>query len=106
MATIVKAPEDVEVKQVAERLAEYERDHPGSIASVYRQNGASIRVRIVDARFDEMNRTTRNREACRYTERLPEDIQQQITVLLLLAPGELQGSLMNLEFDDPISSGL
>jgi hypothetical protein len=37
---------------------------------------------------------------------LPEDIQADITILLLLAPEEAGKSLMNLEFENPTPSRL
>jgi hypothetical protein len=36
--------------------------------------------------------------------KLPEDVQSEITVLLLLAPSETGKSLMNLEFEEPTRS--
>jgi hypothetical protein len=106
VAKIVKGPSDADLLQVQERLERYERDHPGSDAALYRQNNASIRVRIIDDRVAGMSRSSRHREAWQYVQDLPEDVQQQITVLLLLPTAELGGSLMNLEFDDPLPSAL
>jgi len=104
MAKILRGTEDDDVRQVKERLDRYESEHAGSEASLYRQNGSSIRVRIIDDRAAGMNRSSRHREAWRYLQDLNEDIQQQVTVLLLLPKSELGASLMNLEFEDPISS--
>jgi hypothetical protein len=104
MATILRGPEDDDLRQLKACLEQYEHDHPGSEAFLYRQNGSSIRVKIVDDAAKGMNRSARHHEAWRYVQHLGENIQQQITVLLLLPRAELHSSLMNLEFDDPISS--
>lgn len=106
MAEVVRGSDDADLRQVLERLERYERDHPGSMAALYRQNPSSIRIRIIDDRVAGMTRTSRHREAWQYLQDLSEDIQQQITVLLLLPTSELGSSLMNLEFDDPVRSQL
>jgi hypothetical protein len=38
--------------------------------------------------------------------RLDEDVQQEISMLLPLAPQEQAGLFMNAEFEDPMPSGL
>jgi len=65
MAKILRGTEDDDVRQVKERLDRYESEHAGSEASLYRQNGSSIRVRIIDDRAAGMNRSSRHREAWR-----------------------------------------
>ncbi len=106
MARILRGSEDDDLRHVLERLERYERDHPGSEASTYRQNSASIRIRIIDDRAAGMSRSSRHKEGWKYLEDLGEDIQQQITVLLLLPRAELRSSFMNLEFDDPVRSAI
>jgi stress-induced morphogen len=72
--------------------------------SAYRYNPASIRVRVIDDRFKGMNRLERERLVRPLIHALPEEIQADITILLLLAPDELSESLMNLEFEHPSPS--
>jgi hypothetical protein len=79
----------------------------------YRYNSASIRVRVVDPRFEGLS--TENRDALvePYLEQLPERTQADIMNLFTFAPSELQETpktfrefLLNTEFDDPSPSML
>ena len=106
MAAVIRGTEDQELSHLKQRLAAYELEHPGAKAELYRQNPASIRIRVTDNRFAGMPRSSRHREVWKYLQELSEDIQQQITVLLLLPEAELKSSLMNLEFEDPVPSTL
>lgn len=74
--------------------------------SVYRYNPASIRIRVIDDRFKGMNRVERERWVRPLIRALPEDVQSDITILLLLAPEETSSSLMNIEFENPSPSML
>jgi hypothetical protein len=42
--------------------------------------------------------------AWKYLGQLPEDVQSDISTLLLLAPEETKTSFANIEFDDPVPS--
>src|SRR4051794_37708357 len=76
----------------------------------YRYNSASIRVRVIDPRFE--GKTTEERDALvePLLEQLPEQIQTDIMNLLTLAPSEMaipsRKSLANEEFEDPSPSML
>lgn len=72
----------------------------------YRYNSASIRVRIIDDRFANTSKTERERMVNPILAELPEEIQSDITILLLLAPQETSTSMMNLEFEHPTPSRL
>jgi hypothetical protein len=88
-------------------LEEYERQNAGAAADVYRQNSASIRVRVVDPSFADEPKGDRHDRVWKFiAEHLGDEELQEISVLLLLAPGEQPSSLMNVEFDDPIPSRL
>ncbi|MHC5537979.1 hypothetical protein ACYOEI_07075 [Singulisphaera rosea] len=56
----------------------------------YRHNSASIRVRVVDSRFDAMSRDERERRDEDRIGRLPEGTQQDIVTIVCFAPAELQ----------------
>lgn len=95
--------------KAATKLAEYPRIvkealskqfEPGSV-TVYRYNPASVRVRVIDKRFSGLSIPERERIVTPLIRQLPEDVQADLTVLLLLGPDETEGSLMNREFDDP-----
>ena len=107
MATITRGSQDPIVEKVKQVLDEYEQLHPGAVASVYRQNSASIRVRVIDAAYEGISRSQRHDELWKFiTERMSQDDAEEISVLLPLIPSEVEKSFMNFEFDDPIPSTL
>ena len=59
----------------------------------YRYNSASIRVRVIDPRFE--GRTIEDRDAMvePLIEALPEELQRDIMNLLTMAPSELDGGV-------------
>ena len=77
----------------------------------YRYNSASIRVRIIDPRFEGMTRDTRDAMIEEHLAKLPENTQKDIMTLFAFAPSELQQKpatfkeyMLNTEFDDPSPS--
>src|SRR6266436_2725348 len=93
-----------ETRQVEEVLRRAGFDQ----ADAYRYNSASIRVRVIDGRFEGMPREKRDGMVEPYLEQLPERTQADIVTLFTFAPSELQQSaktlkelMLNTEFDDP-----
>ncbi len=79
----------------------------------YRYNAASIRVRVIDERFNGMPREKRDGMVEPYLEQLPERTQADIMTLFTFAPSDLQQApktlkefLLNTEFEDPSPSML
>jgi hypothetical protein len=79
----------------------------------YRYNSASIRVRVIDGRFEGMRREKRDGMVEPFLEQLPERTQADIVTLFTFAPSELQQPakimrelLLNTEFEDPSPSML
>jgi stress-induced morphogen len=76
----------------------------------YRYNSASIRVRVIDPRFEGKSMEERDSMVEPYLHQLPKSIQADIMNLLTLAPGETADSFRmlfaNQEFEDPSSSEL
>lgn len=77
----------------------------------YRYNSASIRVRVIDPRFEGLSPDKRDTMVEPYLEQLPERTQADIMNLFTFAPSELQQTpktfrqfLLNAEFDDPSPS--
>lgn len=98
---------DRSVRQVVETLArEYGSSHPKAKIDAYRYNPASIRIRIVDPDFKGKNRIERDDIVSAILDKLPDDVQAEITVLLLLSPDETKTSTMNMEFEKPTPSPL
>lgn len=111
MATIIRGPKDKRVRSIAAALNRYELSHPGAKAEVYRYNPGSIRVRVVDPKFQRVSRYRRHNQVWDYLAKQLEDANehdliQEVSLLLLLDPKEIDSSLMNLEFDDPSRSKL
>ena len=74
----------------------------------YRYNSASIRVRVIDPRFEGLSIEKRDALVEPLLEQLPEEIQADIMNLITLSPSEAANptklSLVNLEFEDPSPS--
>ncbi|HXE56170.1 MAG TPA: hypothetical protein VN541_24300 [Tepidisphaeraceae bacterium] len=107
MATITRGSHDPIVDKVKTVLEEYEHAHPGSEASLYRQDPLSIRIRIVSDQFTGWSRGKRHDYAWDFiSSRLTDKEIEDISILLLFTPKELSKSSINSEFDDPIPSPL
>jgi len=96
--------------RMVERLL---RDAGFETVDAYRYNSASIRVRVIDNRFEGMPTEKRDAMVEPYLEKLPERTQADIMNLFTFAPSELQQTpktfrefLMNTEFEDPSPSML
>lgn len=79
----------------------------------YRYNSASLRVRIVDERFEGVDREKRDAMVETHIESLPSDTQSDIVNLVLVTPSELDTRSdtfrelrLNTEFDNPSPSML
>src|SRR5437870_13109587 len=59
-------------------------------ADSYRYNSASIRVRVIDPRFEGMPRERRDAMVEPYLDTLPPETQKDIVTLFTFAPSELQ----------------
>ena len=81
---------------------------PGTDA--YRYNSASIRVRVIDDRFEGKSTDERDALIEPLIEQLPRATQADVMNLLTLAPHEtsdsFKKSLANQEFEDPTDSML
>jgi hypothetical protein len=97
---------DVDVARILDALAGYGADHPGARIEAYRKSNVSIYARIIDPDFAGISRGDRHEAIWRRIEGLPEDVQTQLSVLLLLTPAEAIRSPGSLEFDHPIPSDL
>jgi len=82
-------------------------------ADAYRYNSASIRVRVIDSRFENMTREQRDALVEEQLDKLPPETQRDIVTLFTFAPSELtevqknlREIMLNTEFDDPSPSTL
>jgi stress-induced morphogen len=99
-------PIDPDVQSLLDVFEDYEKAHPSADVEVYRQNWSSLRIRVIDPDFKGMDMVERDDAIWKILEQAPEDVQSQITFLLLLRPQEMKKSFANMEFDDPVSSHL
>jgi hypothetical protein len=97
---------DAIINKIIDALKEYETANPRARIDVYRQNPVSVRIRIVDPAFKGLEKSERHTNVWRFLAALPEDVQGDISMLLLLSPEEKKGSMGNLEFDDPVRSAI
>lgn len=94
------------LEKIIEALELYESEHPHANIDLYRQNSVSVRIRIIDPDFSGLGKSQRSQIAWRYLGTLAEDVQSDISTVLLLTPDETTKSFANLEFNDPIPSRL
>ncbi len=97
---------DSVIERIIEALRAYEVEHPDAQIDIYRQNSVSVRVRIIDSIFSGMTKVERSKKVWQYLNSLPDDVQSDLSTLILLTPEETKMSFANLEFDDPIPSAL
>jgi stress-induced morphogen len=105
MARIVRGDTDAEVQALKDALDAYETAHPGAEAALYRHNPASVRLRVIDRRFEGMTKSRRHAQVWEFlAARVSEDTLAGVSLVLTVAPGELKTSFMNVEFESPIPS--
>jgi hypothetical protein len=82
-------------------------------ADSYRYNSASVRIRVIDRRFDGMPREKRDGLVEELIDKLPPETQRDIVTLFTFAPSELSNGpttfrefMQNAEFDNPSPSML
>jgi hypothetical protein len=102
----IRGNSDKIIKTIATALENYQRDHPDAQIDLYRQNVVSVRVRIIDRSIAKKSKAERNDLAWSYLSDLSDDVQSDISMLLVLTPDEAQKSFANLEFEDPHPSRL
>jgi stress-induced morphogen len=96
-----------ETKRVEQLLRE---EFPKSEA--YRYNAGTIRVRVIDERFEGKSLKERDQMVSPLLAQLPEEVEQEIMMLLMLTPDETKPYPMNSqtwanrEFEDPSNSSL
>lgn len=89
------------------RLVEKVLRHAFPNTDAYRYHSASIRVRVVDSRFDGKSAEKRDEMIEPHLRKLPKGIQAEIINLLTFSPSEISdsaNSLANAEFEDPSNS--
>lgn len=107
MATVIRGKQDTAVESLRTALDEYEASHPGSQASLYRQSPGSIRVRIIDDRFAGVSLSRRHDELWDFvSKRVGDEVMGEVSILLAFPRSELDRSLANQDYEDPLPSDL
>jgi hypothetical protein len=88
-------------RRTHEEILQEELDKIFEKVEVRRYNSVSIRVRITDPAFQGRAFDERVREVYKAVSALPQTVQADITMLILLAPGEAGNPLLNYEFENP-----
>ncbi len=104
--SIPRGNSDKVIDNIIAILRAYEAEHPRAQIDLYRQNPVSVRIRIIDPDFAGQSKPRRSQQVWRHLSRLPEEVQSDISTLLLLTPEEKSISFANFEFDDPVPSQL
>jgi hypothetical protein len=104
MPVTIRGQADDKLLLIKSVLDEYERQHAAINAVIYRQNSISIRIKVVDPAFAGLEKSDRHARIWNLLEKLPEDVQSDISMVVLLAPEEERSSLANLEFENPSPS--
>src|SRR5437016_869967 len=87
------------MNQIIAVLEDYQEDHPKARIDTYRQNSVSVRIRILDPGFSKLGAAQRNDLAWQFLSRLPDEVQSEVSVLVLLTPVEAKKSFANFEFE-------
>ena len=103
---ILRGRSDAILEAIIDALRAYEADHPEARIDLYRLNAVSVRVRIVDPSFANMTKVERSKRVWKYLDALSDEVQSDLSTLILLTPEETKKSFANVEFDDPVPSGL
>jgi len=95
------------------RVEDFLRNAGFQQANAYRYNLASIRVRVIDSRFEGLSIEKRDAIVEPFLDQLPEETQQDIISLFTFAPSEIilnkkptREFMLNMEFDEPSLSML
>ena len=102
-----KTVTDPDLRQIEQVLREgYGLSHPDALIDVRRQNSVAIRIRIIDDAFAGEDFAEREQQIWPLLERLPDEVFEQITMVLLLTHDEKAQSMASMEFDHPVPSML
>jgi stress-induced morphogen len=101
---IARGKTDEALDQVRDALEVYQQEHHSAEIALYRQNAVSIRIKVVDPDFDGIAKSARHSTIWEYIQKLPDEVQSDVSMLVLLTPREVKKSVANLEFEDPSPS--
>ncbi|HEX7448385.1 MAG TPA: hypothetical protein VF306_12610 [Pirellulales bacterium] len=113
MTNMTAPPWETKRTDETRRVEDTLRNAGFEMVDAYRYNSASIRVRVIDSRFEHLSPEKRDAMIEPHLDQLPESTQADIISLFSFAPSELQQApktfrqfLLNAEFEDPSPSML
>lgn len=104
MGTKRRENRDRVLDEFEKALQPYVKKHPNAKLSLYRQNPASVRIRLIDPDLSSLSRVDRHELVWSYLEPLSDETLSELSILLLLTPDETKKSIANMDFENPIPS--
>jgi len=101
---ILRGTSDAVIDSIITVLENYQTNYPQAQIDLYRQNSVSVRVRIIDPEFAGLSKLERSQRVWQYLNQLDEEVQADISTILLLTPDETESSFANMDFNHPIPS--
>jgi hypothetical protein len=76
---VARGNSDEVIDRIIDALRAYEADHPNARIDLYRLNSVSVRVRIIDPDLAGHSKIDRSKEAWKYLNSLPDEIQSDLS---------------------------
>jgi len=93
---------DEVIDRIRDALRPFEVEHPEAQIDIYRYNSVCVRVRIIDPWFAGLDFLGRRELIGKWLESLDDDAYTEISMTVLLTPGEARRSFVNRKFEDPV----
>jgi hypothetical protein len=93
-----EAPLDLVAQQILDAVKPYQDVHTHAEIEVGRSNPASVGLRIIDNDFHGMNRVDRENAIWPLIANLSEEVQSELSMLVLVTQDEKKTSLASLTF--------
>jgi stress-induced morphogen len=100
----IRGGRDKGLLAIKKALEVYEKAHPAARIELYRQNSISVRIRVIDPAFAGLEKSERHDKIWDHLVTLPDEIQGDVSMLVVLTPEEVKRSMANLEFENPSPS--
>jgi stress-induced morphogen len=99
MSCAIIGAEDARVQQLAKAMGAWQSEHVRSEIAVKRVNDFMVNIRVIDPDFQGMNRGERHDKIWEILETVPDEIVEEVSVLLLLTPSEANRPFADAAFD-------
>jgi stress-induced morphogen len=96
-----KAPTTVQKQAFMKALKPYLAEHRRATVDMYRRSRFALRIRIIDPDFAGLDRVDRDELIREYIKSVPDEVMDELSMLLLLTPDEVEQSIANFDFENP-----